>query len=505
MIPFKFQKTDITNYVFWTPQGKSFDVNIEQFLALLNHLGFYKIILNENQDNEIKEVVHIENHTMIVTRYKSEKDTLSAIRESFFDYLRYNREKIREEFKIDINKLIDAMAKKQKTIFQLEHFDTIPAEKNLTFYKDSKDTAYFFFKKSIEVVTQDGVVGENYVCEFRKDKKRQNWCVWKKDIIDFDFDKLPIQDYVSSPFFDFVLLLTTEKETENDKLENAISSLGYLMHSYKNPSVPKMIIITETNITDKAEGGTGKGILINAIGKLRKVADIDGKSFDAADRFKFQNVTADTKIIWINDAKEHLALELLYNAITDSLAVERKNKDRSILSFEESPKLVLTTNHDVKGFSTSDNRRKHYVELQSVFNANFQPIDHFGHLFFRDWNKTQWNQFYNFMLHCVSTYLANGLKEYKSDTLIQKQIIKAVGGTEFYDWLEELPKNDYYEFDFFVHSFEETFGKNAKFSSKKAIASKIRKYAEMKGLEYIVKERKFSDERGYGLFEKKVS
>lgn len=505
MIKSKFAAEDIKNYEFWIRQGKTFDIDIEIFVSLLNHLGFYKVVLNRNT-----EIVFIENDKRIITKFKSKEETLSAIREGVYTHLKRYQQKILDEFKIDSRKLINDLAKKHKTVFQLEHFDLVPAEKDLTFYKDTKDTAYFFFKNCIAIVTKDKIEIEFYLIGQRKERKK--WFVWEKDIIDRKFNVWELRKFVESPFAEFVSLLTmtkaediitTNKFTTN-KFLNTTCSIGYLLHSFKDESIPKMIIVTEINLTDKAEGGTGKGLLINAIGKLRNLVDIDGKNFDKENRFKFQNVKANTNVVFLNDALANLQLETLYNAITDSFEIERKNKEKEVVTFNASPKIVLATNYDVKGYSTSDKRRKHYVELNSVFTNDYKPIDHFKHLFFKDWNETQWNQFDNFMLFCVKEYFIHGLKDYHSNTLSEKHVINEVGGLEFFKWLQGLEINKYYKSDDIMNSFEETFGKNQKFGNKKVVFDRIRKYAEITGLGFKDKQHHFVEEnqRGYILFDK---
>ena len=49
------------------------------------------------------------------------------------------------------------------------------------------------------------------------------------------------------------------------------STLGFLMHGYKNLSFCPAVILNDEVISDNPEGGTGKGLIMNALSKMKKV------------------------------------------------------------------------------------------------------------------------------------------------------------------------------------------------------------------------------------------
>ena len=57
------------------------------------------------------------------------------------------------------------------------------------------------------------------------------------------------------------------------------SNIGFLRHGYKNLSYCPATILNYEVISDNPEGGTGKGVFINGLAKMKKLVVIDGKSF----------------------------------------------------------------------------------------------------------------------------------------------------------------------------------------------------------------------------------
>ena len=58
------------------------------------------------------------------------------------------------------------------------------------------------------------------------------------------------------------------------------------------------------------------------------------------------------------------------------------------------------------------------------YNPDYEPIMEFGHNFFEDWDKEEWNRFDNFMLECLMLYLEEGLVPYKKINLVKKKIVR---------------------------------------------------------------------------------
>ena len=58
------------------------------------------------------------------------------------------------------------------------------------------------------------------------------------------------------------------------------STIGYLLHGWKNLAYCPAVILNDEVISENPEGGTGKGLFMNGLSMMKKVVVIDGKSFN---------------------------------------------------------------------------------------------------------------------------------------------------------------------------------------------------------------------------------
>jgi hypothetical protein len=230
---------------------------------------------------------------------------------------------------------------------------------------------------------------------------------------------------------------------EDEKRYNSLKSvIGYLLHSFKTSANNKAIIFNDETISENPNGGSGKGLFWNAISKLKRVASIDGKTFEFTKSFPYQTVSTDTQILVFDDVKRNFNFESLFSLITEGITLEYKGQNAIKLPVQQSPKILITTNYTVGGSGGSFERRKFEVELSGYFNASHTPIDEFGHLLFDDWDVKEWNRFYSFMLNCCQYYLEHGLQTYDHKNLETRKFIKDTSH-EFYEWAQDdnLPVN----------------------------------------------------------------
>src|SRR6201999_3842236 len=115
--------------------------------------------------------------------------------------------------------------------------------------------------------------------------------------------------------------------------------------------------------------GSGKGLLVSFIRWFRKVADFDGKSFRPSDPFLYQNIDPDTNAIFIDDVEEHFKFSSLYSILTNSLLLNKNTRPQVIVPFEDSPKIIITSNFAVGDMDISSARRKY----------EFAVVKHFGY------------------------------------------------------------------------------------------------------------------------------
>ena len=223
---------------------------------------------------------------------------------------------------------------------------------------------------------------------------------------------------------------------DEDRFLSLCSAIGYLLHGFKDESNAKAVILCDERISDQPNGRSGKSLLAKAIGKVKKVTNIDGKNFEFGSRFTFQSVNLDTKVVDFNDVKKDFDFEKLFSVLTDDMTLEYKNQNPINISFEDSPKIMLSTNYTVKGNSGSFQDRMLEIEFSDYYNENHKPVDEFGHLFFQDWDDDEWNRFYNFMVECLQLFLDNGI--IKSEPInLRERKLQDQTSPEFVEFVRE--------------------------------------------------------------------
>jgi len=251
--------------------------------------------------------------------------------------------------------------------------------------------------------------------------------VWKDHVIDRDFKSCEITDC------DFQKFISNVCGGDEKRIKSMESTIGYLLHAFKNLSYSPAVILNDEVISDNPEGGTGKGIFMNALSQMKKVVTIDGKGFTFEKSFAYQLVSADTQVLVFDDVRKHFDFERLFSVVTEGLTLEKKNKDAIKIPFSKSPKIAITTNYAIKGKGSSFERRKWELEFKQHYSSEHTPLDEFGRLLFGDWNDDEWCVFDNYMIRNLSNFLSTGLV--KSE-FVNLKIRKLSAETchEFIEW-----------------------------------------------------------------------
>lgn len=188
---------------------------------------------------------------------------------------------------------------------------------------------------------------------------------------------------------------------------NKITTLGFLLCDYKYASERKAVVIQDHLMSEvgQSHGGAGKSIVGNAIGHVVSQFFIDGKQMKRDDEFLLSGVTKATRNIFLDDVKTNFAFENLFAMVTGPMYVNPKGKDRYCIPLEDSPKILITTNHAInKANEAATKRRIIYMEFSTWYNPEHTLVDDFHHMFFDDWDEDQWNLFDNLMAECVMFY-----------------------------------------------------------------------------------------------------
>lgn len=306
-----------------------------------------------------------------------------------------------------------------KTRFFKEDFLSLLSTIDIYFIEDTKDTAYLYYRNCAVKITKNSVEPIDYF--------DLGGYVWKDHVIDRNFKKCKIGKC------DYQKFISNICNNDDTRITSMESTIGFLMHGHKNQSFCPAVILNDEVISDNPEGGTGKGLFMNALSKMKKIVTIDGKSFNFEKSFAYQLVSADTQILVFDDVKKMFDFERLFSVVTEGLTLEKKNKDAIKIPFDKSPKIAITTNYAIKGAGNSFARRKWELELHQYYSKSFTPMDEFGKLMFGDWDEDEWCSFDNYMISCLQFYMVYGLKESKFINLKIRQL-SAETCYDFIEW-----------------------------------------------------------------------
>lgn len=306
------------------------------------------------------------------------------------------------------------------TRFFKEEFLSMLSTIDIYFIEDTKDTAYLYYRNCAVKITKDDVTPIDYL--------DLGGYVWKDHVIDRNFVKCRVTDRC-----DYRKFIKNICFDDDSRVRSMESTIGFLLHGHKNLSFCPAVILNDEVISDNPEGGTGKGLFMNALSNMKKLVVIDGKSFTFERSFAYQLVSADTQILCFDDVKKHFDFERLFSVVTEGLTLEKKNKDAIKIPFSKSPKIAITTNYAIKGAGNSFARRKWELELHQYYSKSFTPLDEFGKLMFGDWSDDDWCEFDNYMVGNLQGYLRTGLVKSKFVNLKIRQL-SAETCHDFIEW-----------------------------------------------------------------------
>jgi hypothetical protein len=347
-------------------------INHQGFISAINELGFYKYKL----ENDFI-FIHLKNG--IINEVST--DDIQTV---FLNYLISIPEEIKHA-KCTFHKkfIVDEVHEKNANFFSKTKLSLLP-NANIELNKDTKDKAFFYFKNGFVECSS----GEYKLLDYKELKGS----IWKSQIIGRDFtslnfktiDEKLIKSVVVARFY---YLIANSNE---ERLNSLCSFAGYLMHNYFDTDL-KALLLTDSKLSDVAEGRTGKGLFVLTLSFGRKVVNIDGKAFKNDDKHKYQNVDLSTQIVHLEDTKPHFNIEDLFNDITGGIKVEPKGK----ISFNVKAKMVLSCNKTINIQGSSAKGRTIEFELSEYFSDVHTPEMEFKHRFFTSWEKmNEWQNYY---------------------------------------------------------------------------------------------------------------
>jgi len=390
-----------------------------------------------------------------------------------------------KEYSIPHETLINIYLKQQQNIINDKWLTNIQQHVK-PILKDKKDSAFFIFENQFIEVTKNGIYNHDFL-------NLQDHCVWKDQIISHQFDYIENREEHPGEFEKFIVNVCNG---ESDRFTALCSAIGYLLHNFFDPKQGQAVILYDEALTtkNKPQGGTGKGLIVNAIKTMRSTAKIDGKNFKADDKFKWSNISPSTQVVWIDETNKFFNFESLFSCLTDGWQIERKFQNKFDIPAKESPKVIICSNTVLENKGSSNTRRQFIVELsdhysKQIITGTETPIatEHNGIMFSDDWNSVQWNLFFSFMVDCVQLYLKNGLMQYKRKN-VEMNLLRQKTSDEFIEYITNNPPplNVDLEMKPLFDDFKSSYFADDNTMVQRTFTNMIKRYCEAKNFEFML-------------------
>lgn len=322
----------------------------------------------------------------------------------------------------------------------LQFFSHIDLQKGNEFdiCQDSQHTAYYFYQNGFVEVTKDkGVLLRPYT--------ELPGIVWKDQILPRRFEKIEQEELEKGYFYKFLQNVAHNKEEGADANATRLASLmtisGYNLHRFFDIHL-RATILLDARTSEDPDGRSGKSLFCKALRLIlnsnpdtgAQCRIIDGKTFQADNRFKFEELAHNTRLVVFDDINRGVDIVSFFNAIPDGISVERKGaqgKERV------HAKIVFTLNYtlSIRGGSAKD--RVLEFEYADYYSSKFKPEHEFGHWFFRDWDGDEWNRFDNLMMSYVDMYMKLGVVQCGTINLNERKL-KDETSQKFITFMEDL-------------------------------------------------------------------
>ena len=409
--------------IFYSPIFKSDDngekvfkdvkINYVKFNDLLYSFGFRRFDID-------KDFIYIQLKDKVIKEV-----TVLQIQDYFFYYL----ENLPTQLTPEISKksLKEKMYNNPKNYFCDNRLSLLTNKKEIIFNSDTKSECFIYYQNGFVRCDQDKWELQPY--------SKLTGYIWQNQIIKRDFSFMELSQIPINKLSVYAQFLYNVSGKTESRYLSLCSLVGYLLHSYTDVKM-KAVILTDSRVSEEANGRTGKTLFGQTLKHIKKLTQINGKDFDPANRYKYQEANLDTQIVFLNDVRSNFRFETLYNDITEGITVEKKNQT----PFSLKTKMCITTNKTISIEGSSSKDRCIEFEFVNHYSEKYSPEDEFKQRFFSDWDKTAWQQFDNFMMFCICVFLGNGAIEPESINLKKRKLLDQTH-KDFLEFMEEKIKD----------------------------------------------------------------
>ena len=402
---FEYQQKELGAGLFWVSviSGKNETLtlksNAKKTVEWLNGNGYVKLHIDGNNYRFLKK------HGKRLKDIENDDAVYLELQKCLDEFTLYK--KMTPGSYADVSKSI-----RSKQYVQMCLNDVVSiSEKEI--YVDTPNEAYVFY---LNVMVKIDTEGAKIIQYANADKY-----VLESQVIDYT---LPVKEkvdlceamkkmYVANEnhWSRFLHNISCDSHDDPTNTSFLLSAIGYLLSNYKSPSNAKAIWFLDEGAQEGIrEGGRGKSLVSEGIKVFKKSCMIQPQSSNAD--FLFSAVDKTHQLLIFDDAKKSI-LNPIFQAITNDLSVNPKGKEKFILPFSKSPKILITSNGLPSITGSSYARRIASYSFKAVYNAQHTPMHDFGIEFFNGWigeNKKQWAYFHYTMLLALSMFYKHGLR-----------------------------------------------------------------------------------------------
>ncbi|PWJ42231.1 PriCT-2 domain-containing protein [Sediminitomix flava] len=420
------QRLVINFFIITIDKNGNQKISIDAFLFIcfLKAMGFFRISTTKNERQFVRVLRNI------IAAIEVDDIIAIIIEKVFKNYKEINGLTEQEMF--------NAFCSKPK--FSSENFFAqLNPDREFKLMKDDKNTSFIFFKNGFLEIKDSGISFKDY--------SSMNGYIWEEQIIPHEFDSRYLENIDSifdrSAFAKFIVLISEGYVNSNRELKQILnprgnriqalmSAIGYSLHGFFETKM-KAIALTDSSLSDGANGRTGKTLVSKGIAEIRPTSDISGKDFQSSNNHRFQKIKRNDQVVTFNDLKNDFELESIYTGITEGYEVNPKGKQ----PYNVLAKTLITSNKTLRLDGSSDRDRVYEFEVTNYFSEDYHPEHEFGQWFFgKNWANSEWQYFFVTMALCLQVYLRNGLIKAQNPHL-QLRKLKEETNREFLLWVQD--------------------------------------------------------------------
>ncbi len=209
-------------------------------------------------------------------------------------------------------------------------------------------------------------------------------------------------------------LTPDERKEEDLMLANLMFVLGYHCAQYKDPGKAWLTLLQDYLISaiGQASGGSGKSLLSKAITYSRLSFYKGGKKLTDKNvwQFFYDGYTEFHDFIEVDDMHEFADFTMLYTDITGPREVNPKNYTAFVLDYEDSGKMLISSNYELSNVDPSTYRRLlncavgdyyHEKTKGNDYRESRSPLTKYGRRLYDDFTEEEWVKFYNLIAYCI--------------------------------------------------------------------------------------------------------